>query len=114
LDETKPEYSNFSFTAIKPVQFTCTVSDDSQSMFRPAIYGIRDIEEEGTAKSVPDEMVPQAVVSMIGCYRNVARKGGRIRVSGMLEKVDHIATGNQHYQVVVGSGLNEEERVCPI
>jgi len=114
MDEIKPEYGNFSYTAIKPVQFTCTVSDDSQSMFRPAIYGIRDIDEKDLANSFPDGIVPQVVVSMIGCYRNVVRKRGRIRVSGMLERVECLATGNLHCQVIVGSGVNEEERICPL
>jgi uncharacterized protein len=113
-DEIKPEYGNFSYTTIKPVEFTCTVSDDSQSMFRPAIYGIRDIDEKEWANIFPAMMVPCAVVSMIGCYRNVARKGDRMRVSGMLERVECLAIGNMHYQVVVGSGANEEERICPL
>jgi predicted nucleotidyltransferase len=60
------------------------------------------------------EKVPQFVVSMIGCYRNVARKGGKIRVSGMLERVENVETKKVHHQVVVGTGVSEEERIWPL
>jgi predicted nucleotidyltransferase len=40
---------------------------------------------------------------MIGCYRNVARKGQQIEVSGMLERVENTKTGKVTYQVVVGT-----------
>ncbi len=114
MDEIQTEYGAFSYTAVTLVQFACRVADDSQSMFRPAIYGVGKVDEEAEATDLPKDMIPQIVVSMIGCYRNVARKGGRIRVSGMLERVEDVATGKSHYQVVVGSGVNEEERICPL
>jgi predicted nucleotidyltransferase len=51
---------------------------------------------------------------MVGCYRNVARKGDTIRVSGMLELVENVETGNAFHQVVVGTGTSEEEHIWPI
>jgi len=54
------------------------------------------------------------VVSMIGCYRNVARRGDRIRVSGMLERVENLETGQVSHQVVVGTGTSEEEHIWPL
>lgn len=114
MDEIETECGAFSYTVVRPVQFACKVVDDSQSMFRPAIYGIGNVEEEAMATDLPRDMIPQTVVSMIGCYRNVARKGDRIRVAGMLERVEDAKTGKFHHQVVVGSGVNEEERICPL
>ncbi len=113
-EEVNAGYGAFSYTAIKPVQFVCTVTDDTQSMFRPATYGIGDLEEEGSAKNLSKETVPKVVVSMIGCYRNVARKGDRIRVSGVLERVEGVRTKDCYYQVIVGTGVNGEESICPL
>jgi predicted nucleotidyltransferase len=59
-------------------------------------------------------MVPENVVSMIGCYRNVARKGDEIKVSGMLERVEKTETGEVHHQVVVGTAESEEEHIWPV
>jgi predicted nucleotidyltransferase len=51
---------------------------------------------------------------MIGCYRNVARKGDKIQVSGMLERVEKTETGEAYYQVVVGTAESEEEHIWPV
>jgi predicted nucleotidyltransferase len=51
---------------------------------------------------------------MIGCYRNIARRGDRIRVSGVLERVENLDTGAIHYQTVVGTGMSEDEHVWPL
>ena len=51
---------------------------------------------------------------MIGYYRNVARKGDRIRVSGGLELVENVETGDTYYQVVVGTGIHGNEYIEPI
>jgi predicted nucleotidyltransferase len=51
---------------------------------------------------------------MIGCYRNVARKGNKLTVSGTLEKVENTKNGNICHQVVVGTGKREDEYIWPI
>jgi len=51
---------------------------------------------------------------MIGCFQNVARKGDSVEVSGMLEMVEHLQTGTAEYQVVVGSGINEDEYIWQV
>jgi len=51
---------------------------------------------------------------MIGCYRNVARKGSKIEVSGMLERVEKIGAHEVLYQVVVGTAENEDEYIWPV
>jgi predicted nucleotidyltransferase len=48
---------------------------------------------------------------MIGCYRNVAKRGSKIEVSGMLERVENVKTGEIFHQVVVGTGINEDEYI---
>jgi predicted nucleotidyltransferase len=83
-------------------------------MFRPAIYKIEDYKPDDSASVLSKDKVPEFVVSMIGCYRNVAKTGNKIKVSGMLEKVENVKTGEVFHQVVVGTGTNEEEYVWPL
>jgi predicted nucleotidyltransferase len=51
---------------------------------------------------------------MIGCYRNVAKNGDKIRVSGMLERAENVETGEVFHQVVVGTSISEEEHIWPL
>lgn len=111
--EINTKHGDRKFLPVKPVRFTAVVEDERESMFRPAIYGIRDYETTQQDENVSDCTIPSQVVSMIGCYRNVARKGDRIQVSGMLEKVENIRTQEEYRHVVVGTGTSEDEFICP-
>lgn len=113
-EEIKQKYGELQYTTVAPVNFTCKVQDDSEAMFRPAIYRIRDYDDGGAVAASGENKVPETVVSMIGCYRNVARRGKSTRVSGMLERVENVETGQVLYQVVVGTGTNEEEHIWPL
>jgi predicted nucleotidyltransferase len=114
FEEVNTEYGMFRYSPIASVEFMCTVNEDSEAMFRPAIYRIKDYEPANSSSDVPENEVPEVVVSMIGCYRNVARKGDRMRVCGTLEMVENRKTGEVFHQVVVGTGVNEEEYICPL
>jgi len=113
IEEILIKYGEYSYKPIKPVLFQCTVSTDEEAMFRPAIYEISDYHPLNDASELPQEERPKKVVSMIGCYRNIARNGEKIRVSGKLEKVEHVETGHVYYQVVVGTGTSEDEYIRP-
>jgi len=110
-EEITYKYGVYRFKPLKPVRFSCTVKDDSEAIFRPAIYKIEDYKPSSQSSNLSKEETPETVVSMIGCYRNVAKKGDKIGVSGMLERVENVETGENHYQVVVGTGVNEEEYI---
>jgi predicted nucleotidyltransferase len=112
-EEVNTKYGTISYSAITPIRFTCTVKDDSEAMFRPATYRIENYEPCSKESDIEIENVPREVVSMIGCYRNVARRGDRIKVSGMLERAENLKTGWSFSQVVVGTGTSEEESICP-
>jgi len=113
MEEINLKYGEYLYKPIKPIRFQSVVSNDEEAMFRPAIYEISDYQPLNVASELPVEKRPEKVVSMIGCYRNVARNGERIKVSGMLEKVEHIETGHVYYQVVVGTGTSEDEYIQP-
>ena len=113
-EEINSKYGTASYYPVAPVSFSSTVKDDSETMFRPAIYGIENYVSADRGSTVAEDKVPDQVVSMIGCYRNVARRGDRIRVSGMLERVESVETGQVSHQVVVGTGTSEEEHIWPL
>ncbi len=113
-EETIEKYGEFRFVPVKPLKFTCAVSDDSEAIFRPAIYRIKDYKASDTASELPVDQIPGSVLSNIGCYRNVARTGTAVKVSGMLERVENVKTGKATYQVVVGTATTEEEQIWPL
>ena len=112
-EEINAEYGAFRFTPITPVKITCKIEDDSEAMFRPAIYKVEDCSPSDAKSAVVHDRSPDVVVSMIGCYRNVARKGDAIKVSGTLERIERLKTGEVSYQVVVGTGTSEDEHIWP-
>ncbi|MGD8544813.1 MAG: hypothetical protein PVH12_01450 [Candidatus Bathyarchaeota archaeon] len=113
-DEINSEYGTNKYSQIKHVNFKCSIYDDGETMFRPAIYKIRDYQPENTSSAISESEIPQLVVSMIGCYRNIAKQGDEVMVSGMLEQVKNIKTNEISHQVVVGTGKNEDEYIWPI
>jgi predicted nucleotidyltransferase len=113
-EEVKTKYGMFRFSSIDPVRFQCTVSNDSETMFRPATYKIADYKPLDAESELPPDKIPTQVVSNIGCYRNVAHQDSEIKVSGKLERVEAIKTGDVFYQVVVGTATSEEEYIWPI
>jgi predicted nucleotidyltransferase len=113
-EEVKTKYGTARFSSIDPVRFQCTVSDDTEAMFRPATYKITNYKPLDQASELPLDKIPDRVVSNIGCYRNVARQGSEIKVAGQLERVEAIKTGAVFYQVVVGTATSEEEYIWAV
>lgn len=113
-EEINPNYGLSRYSPIKQIEFRCKISDDTEAMFRPAIYRISDYEPTSTASRLQEATIPTFVVSMIGYYRNVARKDDTIRGSGMLERVENVETRKAFYQVVVGTGTSEDEHIWPL
>lgn len=112
--EIQSKYGLYKYKPIASVKFQCTIKDDSEAMFRPAIYKIENYKPDNSTSALSQDKIPKLVISMIGCYRNVAKKGNKIRVSGMLEEVKNVETNEVYYQVVVGTGVSEEEYICPL
>lgn len=113
-EEIVNEYGMYRFIPIARLKLQCIVTDDKETMFRPATYKISDYKPADSTSELPFDHIPDRVVSNIGCYRNIARAGGTIKVAGQLERVEPTAEGNMYYQVVVGTATSEEEYVWPI
>lgn len=113
-EEFPAKYGAYCFESVAPLRFECTVSGDAEAIFRPATYYISDYKALDTKSELPKEKLPICIISNIGCYRNVARKGDRIKVTGALEKATSTKTGEVYYQVVVGTATTEEEQIWPM
>ena len=113
-EEVKAKYGMFRYMPIDPVRFECIVTDDTENMFRPATYKITNYQPLDSASELSIDKVPDRVVSNIGCYRNIARQSSQIKVSGKLERVEAVKTGEVFYQVVVGTATSEEEYIWPV
>jgi len=111
--EIGAEYGAFRYVPVKPVSFRCQVIDDTEAMFRPAVYGISDYVPINKESILPENIQPCNVLSMIGYYRNVARKGQQILVSGVLERVENVEMRETSFQAVVGTARSENERILP-
>jgi predicted nucleotidyltransferase len=112
--EAKNQYGKFRFSPIAPVRFQSIVSDDTETMYRPATYKIIHYKPLDSSSELQPEKVPDRVVSNIGCYRNIARQGSEIKVAGQLERVEPVEEGEVFYQVVVGTATSEEEYIWPV
>jgi len=114
VEEIAFKYGDHKYFSFKPVTFSCKVVDDTEAMFRPAIYYITNYQPLDSTSELEKNEIPKKVVSMIGYYRNVARRGERVKVSGTLERVENVETGETHHQVVVGTGTREDEYIWPL
>jgi predicted nucleotidyltransferase len=113
-EEIKTKYGAFRYSPVRRVKFYCQVNDDREAMFRPAVYGVSGYVPTDKVSILNEGTLPNRVVSMIGYYRNVAKKGDRVRVSGVLERVKNVKTAKISFQVVVGTATSEDEYIWPL
>lgn len=113
VEEIRTQYGDIQYSAIAPVRFRCTVINDDEAMFRPAVYEISSYAPLTEQSRLESYSQPCFVTSMIGAYRNTARKGDLIEVSGVLERVQDLKAGKDTFQVVVGSGTSDDEYILP-
>jgi predicted nucleotidyltransferase len=113
-EEINSKYGMFKYSPLAHVKFRCAVRSDNEAMFRPAIYKIENYKPTNPTSTFSKDKIPRLVVSMIGCYRNVAKRGDKIEVSGVLERVKNIKTEEIFHQVVVGTGMHKDEYIWPL
>lgn len=112
-NEIKGKFGDYTYTPLAPVRFTATICDDTETMYRPAVYKITQYQPQDAQSELDIDKIPSQVTSNIGCYRNVARSGQQIKVAGTLEKAQSKLDGSVFYQVVVGTATSEEEYIWP-
>jgi predicted nucleotidyltransferase len=112
--QVKEKYGAYRYIPLDPVRFLATVSDDTETMYRPSTYKISGYKPLYDQSELDIGKIPVQVVSNIGLYRNVARCGSGIKVSGKLERVESTTSSEVFYQVVVGTATSEEEYIWPV
>ncbi|XHH10031.1 MAG: nucleotidyltransferase domain-containing protein [Candidatus Bathyarchaeia archaeon] len=113
FDEVQTKFGQYKYTPLAPVRFQATICSDREAIYRPATYKISGYKPQDPESELPFDKIPVQVVSNIGCYRNVAKQGSEIKVSGKLEKVESTTSSEVFYQVVVGTATSEEEYIWP-
>jgi predicted nucleotidyltransferase len=114
FEEVVVKFGQYKFTSLASVRFQAVVDNDREVMYRPATYKISGYKPLDVESELPEDKIPVQVVSNIGCYRNIAKQGTEIKVSGRLEKVESIVGDEVFYQVVVGTASSEEEYIWPM
>ena len=113
-EEIKNKFGDYTYTPLAQLRFVATVCDDTETMYRPAIYRISNYQPQDDPSELDLDKIPTQIVSNIGCYRNVARAGQQVKVAGTLEKAQNTKDGTAFYQVVVGTATSEEEYIWPL
>jgi len=97
--EIKEEYGQKTYLPVGQVKIRATVSDNTNSLFLPAVYHVKDVE---TLNGVEQGPITE-VVSYETLYDGLAQNGERIQVRGKLEKVVEKQNSSNRYRVLVGS-----------
>ncbi|MCL2135203.1 MAG: hypothetical protein FWH37_06580 [Candidatus Bathyarchaeota archaeon] len=114
FNQITTKFDQYKYTPLIQVQFQATIINDQETMYRPATYKISNYKPLNSESELSTDKTPIQVVSNIGCYRNIAKQGNVIKVSGKLEKVENITNNQVFYQVVVGTATSEEENIWPV
>jgi len=91
--EITEEYGDNVYIQIGEVTGTATVSDNSESVFLPAVYKIVDPDLTGLSAEVTE------IVSFEGIFCDMFENGERIEFRGILEQVDG---KDDHHRIVIG------------
>jgi len=97
--EINEKYGDKSFRPEGFVTIRAVVDDDSECMFLPAIYRVRDVE----VLDGPEVRDLLEVVSYESLYDSLAGEGEKITVHGKLEVVEDLRDGRVYHRVLVGS-----------
>jgi len=114
FEEVSIKFGQYKYTPLMSVRFQAIIDSDRETMYRPATYKISKYKPLDVESELSVEKIPIQVVSNIGCYRNIAKQGSEIKVSGRLEKVEALSGNQIFYQVVVGTATSEEEYIWPV
>jgi predicted nucleotidyltransferase len=97
--ESHETYGDVTYKSLGEVVIKATVADDSEALFTPCTYKIRDTQLVREHKA--GEVMIREVASFRGRFCEIARNGERITARGKLELVSD-RTGNSYHRVLVG------------
>jgi hypothetical protein len=97
--EVKETYGDKRLTSEGIVEAEATILDASESLFLPALYRVGEVKVSAGLKA--DGITE--LVSFEGLYSGIFRKGERVKVRGLLEKVESLLNGKIYRRILVGS-----------
>jgi hypothetical protein len=98
-NEITENYGDVTYNSKGQVSISATVADDSETLFTPCKYGIRNVRRiNGPLKR---KVEIREVVSYRGRFCEIARTGEHIAARGKLELVDE-RSGKSYHRVIVG------------
>ncbi len=98
-DEVNEEYADRVYESVGSVTVGAVVHQNSESMFLPAVYQVR----EAKVIKGPQATDIEEVVSYEGLYGDIAEVGETILVKGKLEQVTEKKSKRRYHRVLVGS-----------
>jgi predicted nucleotidyltransferase len=99
-EELTEKYGDKTFHPLGQMTIRAVVADDSDSLFLPCVYKVRDVEVLEGRQSGVDVL---EVVSYESLYDSLAETGEKIVAKGKLEKVSDNRNRSKYYRVLVGS-----------
>jgi len=98
-EEISEEYGDRTYRQLGSVKGRGVISDSYESIYLPALYGVEDVESDGTQRAQITE-----IASYEGLYCDMFDPGDRVEFSGVLEQV----SGDADYLRVVIGGAGSE------
>jgi predicted nucleotidyltransferase len=99
-DEVEEKYGCFKYRRVGKARVSAVVSNDSESILTPCIYGVQDVRVLYGKK-----LSPRRLLSYRGRFCEQARTGERIIAFGELEQV--VTESDMYYQLVVGESMHD-------
>jgi hypothetical protein len=98
--ELTERYGDKTFRPERQLTLSAVVADDSESLFLPCVYKVRDVKVT-SGKQVSADITE--VVTYESLYDSLVSVGEEIVAKGKLERVHDNRNGMEHYRVLVGS-----------
>jgi uncharacterized protein len=98
-NETSEQYGDVCFSNSGYAKIVANIADDSDALFTPCTYKLKDVEVvEGPKLSPTTE-----ISSFRGRFCMQAMVGEKIEAQGKVELVTNNKTGSKHYRLIIGN-----------
>ena len=97
--EVKETYGDKRLISEGIIEAEATILDASESLFLPALYKIGEVK---VSAGLEADGISE-LVSFEGLYSGIFRKGERVEVRGLLERVESLLNGKIYRRILVGS-----------
>ena len=97
--ETTEQYGDVCYSNSGYAKITANIADDSDALFTPCTYKLKDVEVVEGPRLAPIT----EVVSFRGRFCEQATEGEKIEVQGKIERVTNKKTQSEHFRLIIGN-----------